>query len=419
MGGLCKWIETLLHVLLIHQNFSSPDEPGGTRHYELALYFVQQGHRFTIIAGNVCYLTGKRAVGKGLITEQVLNGVRVLRTYVYPALHRSFFWRVISFLSFMPTSIWAALRAGPVDLVIGTSPPIFQGVSAWLIATLRRCPFVLEVRDLWPEFAIDMGVVKNPVVIALSRWLERFLYDRAKHIIVNSPAYRDYLISKGIAGAKITLIPNGVDPQMFNPGECGEGIRQELGLNGQFVVSYAGALGAANDITTILQAADLVRDQRQIHFILVGDGKESQHLKEQATKLSLSNVTFTGALPKLDMPDILAASDACIATLKNIPMFGMTYPNKVFDYMAAGRPILLAIDGVIREVIETARAGIFVSPGDAKALAESVRYLADHPKEGSEMGRRGRSYVDKHFNRANHQRQFAECLERVANQTTV
>jgi glycosyltransferase involved in cell wall biosynthesis len=367
------------------------------------------------VASKLSYLTGERAgTGKGLFTEQDLSGVRVLRAYTYPALHRSFLWRIVSFISFMLTSVCAALKAGPVDIVMGTSPQIFQAVSAWLVASLRRRPFLLEIRDLWPEFAIDMGVLKNPVLIAISRGVEKFLYARATHILVNSPAYRDYLINKGIKEAKISLIPNGVDPNMFKPDSTGNRIRREFGLNGQFVVTYAGALGLANDIPTILQAAHYLRAQSKIQFLLVGDGKERHRLKEHAQKLSLSNVTFTGSRPKTDMTDILAASDACIATLKDISMFRMTYPNKVFDYMAAGRPILLAIDGVIREVVEAAQAGIYIQPGDPKSLAEAVRYLVDHREEAEAMSRRGRLYVEKYFNRADQSRQFILLLEKVA-----
>src|SRR5438552_11677426 len=148
----------MMRVLLIHQSFASPDEPGGTRHYELARHLTELGHRVTIVASDLSYLTGKRVFAKRkLISEQDLGGVRVLRAYTFPSLHRSFFWRAISFLSFMFTSVIGGLRAGPVDLVMGTSPPIFQAVSAWLVSLLRRRPFLLEVRDLWPEFAIGLG----------------------------------------------------------------------------------------------------------------------------------------------------------------------------------------------------------------------------------------------------------------------
>jgi lipopolysaccharide/colanic/teichoic acid biosynthesis glycosyltransferase len=376
---------------------------------------VQQGHRFSIVASDLNYLTGQRTVAqKGLVIEQDFDGVRVFRAYTYPSLHRSFSWRVVSFFSFMFTAIWAALLVGPVDLVMGTSPPIFQAVSAWMVAVLRRCPFLLEIRDLWPEFAIDIGVLRNPALIALSRWLERFLYARATHILVNSPAYRDYLVSKGVSAAKISLISNGVDPHMFNVDSKGGQLRQMWGLNGSFVVTYAGALGLANDIPTILGAASRLREQCNVHFLIVGDGKERSNLEALAQQLQLPNVTFTGAQPKSEMPEILAASDACIATLKNIPMFRTTYPNKVFDYMAAGRPTILAIDGVIRQVIEAANGGIFVPPGDDAVLAEAVQALNQDPQRAQVMGKAARAYVAKHFNRHQQAEQFAGLVQHLA-----
>jgi glycosyltransferase involved in cell wall biosynthesis len=403
----------MTRILLIHQAFVSPSEAGGTRHYELAQYLIRRGYPVTIVASNLSYLTGQRTVeGRGLVTEQVLDGVRVLRAYTYPSLHKSFVWRVISFLSFMVTAIWAGLRSGPIDLVMGTSPPIFQAFSAWVVAFWRRKPFLLEIRDLWPEFAIDMGVLKNPVLIQLSRGLERFLYARATHLVVNSPAYRDYLIAKGVSEAKISLIPNGVDVKMFDPAADGSAIRLELGLEGKYIITYAGALGLANDLTTVLRAAGELRDDPALHFLFVGDGKERARLEAQAQDQALPNVTFAGSRPKTAMPDLLAASDACLAILQDIPMFRTTYPNKVFDYMAAGRPTLLAIDGVIREVIEAAHGGIFVPPGDAGALAQAARDLSQDPQRGRQMGEAARAYVVEHFDRDQQAAQLISLVER-------
>ena len=403
-----------MHVLLIHQAFVSYYEAGGTRHMEFADCAVQNGCGFTVVASNLNYLSGKELHNrKGLVTREAHGAIKVFRTYVYPALHKSFVWRVISFMSFMFFSIWAALKAGPVDTVMGTSPPIFQAVSAWLVSEIRRKPFLLEIRDLWPDFAIDMGVLKNHVLIGLSKWLEKFLYCRATHILVNSPAYRDYLTTKGISSDKISLIPNGVDPDMFLPSENGHKVRKRYGLNGKFVVVYAGALGMANDISTILRAAKRLEARRDIHILLIGDGKERLKLEKMARELSLSNITFTGALPKSGMSEALCAADAAMATLMNIPMFGMTYPNKVFDYMAAGLPTILGIDGVIRGVVEDAGAGIFVPPGDDAALADAIRMLESQRDHARKMGELARSYVARHFNRRSQAKEFVQLLIRL------
>jgi glycosyltransferase involved in cell wall biosynthesis len=405
-----------VHFLLIHQAFAGTGDAGGTRHYELARCLAADGHRFTVVTSNLSYLTGRpRKTERYIGPEGWEDSVRVVRTWTLNALHRSFVWRVAAFLSFMVSSVVASLRVRNVDLVIGTSPPIFQAVAAWVVSVLKRVPFILEVRDLWPEFAIDMGVLSNPTLIRFSRWLEGFLYSRATQIIVNSPAYEKYLLERGVPEAKITVVPNGVDPSMFDTEEDGREYRRELAFGPQvFIATYAGALGMANDIPTILRAAKLLEGRGDIKFVLVGDGKERPNLEGMAAKMELSNVVFPGSVAKARMPGVLAASDACLATLMNIPMFKTTYPNKVFDYMAAARPTVLGIDGVIREVVESAGGGIFVPPGDPEALAEAVTRLADDRQAAREMGQRARAYVEQHFDRRQQSALFATVLERAA-----
>jgi glycosyltransferase involved in cell wall biosynthesis len=398
-----------MHILLIHQAFMTGDEAGGTRHYELARHLIQAGHRFTAVASMISYLTGRRHSGGDWLAQQQVEGITLYRSYTHPALHRSFVHRVASFLSFMVSSLLAGIRVRGVDVVWGTSPPIFQGITAWLLTRLKQVPFVFEVRDLWPAFAVDMGVLRNPILIWAAEWLECFLYRHADHLVVNSPAYVDHVWSKGVSVERVTLVSNGVETATFDPEADGAAVRREFGLDGRFVVLYAGAHGPANDLGIVLQAADRLRDRTDIAFVLVGDGKEKQNLVHQAEEMALSNVYFIPAQPKSRMPEFLAAADAGLAILKDIPMFTTTYPNKVFDYMAAGRPTILAIDGVIRQVVEAAKGGVFVPPGDPVALAETVRNLAGDRDRCLRMGRSARAYVEAHFERV----QQAEKLERV------
>jgi len=403
-----------MRILLINQAFVSPDEPGHTRHFEMAKFLQSRGHELVIVASDLNYQTGQRTVARtGVFAEQNFDGVRVLRSYIYPALHRSYFWRVISFFSFMFSSAWTALHARDVDLVMGTTPPIFQAVSAWFVAWMRRVPFLLEVRDLWPEFGVSMGVLKNPLVIALARWLEMFLYARATHILVNSPAYKEYMIGKGVLESKVTYIPYGTDVDMFNPSVDGSSIRAELGVDDKFVVLYAGALGQANDIDTILRAAKRLRDEDKIRFVLFGDGKERGRLGAEAERMKLSNVIFAGVRPKKEMPHVVASADVCLAILQDIPMFRTTYPNKVFDYMAAGRATILVIDGITRGLIESSSGGVFVQPGDDAMLAEKVLELSKDPKRVWEMGGNAREYLVKHLDRRDKLNETLELLTRL------
>jgi glycosyltransferase involved in cell wall biosynthesis len=403
-----------MKILLLNQAFVSPDEPGHTRHFEMAQYLRDHGHELVIVASDLNYQTGQRTIERhGLFTEQRIDGVRILRSYIYPTLHRSYFWRIISFFSFMFSSVWTALSVKDADLIMGTTPQIFQAVSAWFVAFVRNKPFLLEVRDLWPEFGVSMGVIKNPVVIALARWLEKFLYIRATHILVNSPAYKEYMVARGVPADKITYIPYGTDVDMFNPNVDGHSVRRKLGLEDKFVVLYAGALGQANDIYTVLCAAKHLNDENHIRFVFWGDGKERPNLQSEAERLKLENVIFAGVCPKKEMPFVIASSDVCLAILQNVPMFRTTYPNKVFDYMAAARATVLVIDGVIREVVESSRGGVFVEPGNDKLLAETILELSKDPKRVKQMGANARAYLVQHLDRRDRLDETLQLLQKL------
>jgi glycosyltransferase involved in cell wall biosynthesis len=253
------------------------------------------------------------------------------------------------------------------------------------------------------------------VLIALGRWLEKFLYARASHILVNSPAYRDYMIGRGVPGKKVTYIPYGTDVDMFNPQVDGLSIRAELGLQDKFVVLYAGALGQANDIDTILRAARRLKEADRIRFVLFGDGKERPRLQGEAERMKLSNVMFAGVRPKKEMPRVVASADVCLAILQDIPMFRTTYPNKVFDYMAAGRATVLAIDGVSRELIEVSGGGAFVQPGDDEMLAKTILELSNDPRRVRQFGLNARDYLVKHLDRRDKLNETLDLLTRLVN----
>ncbi|MGD0574166.1 MAG: glycosyltransferase family 4 protein [Anaerolineales bacterium] len=386
-----------MHILLIHQVFVRPEEPGGTRHFELAQHLVRSGHRVTILASSHNYQTGERVTR--VRRESLEPGLEIRHCWVAGSFTRSFSSRAIGFISFLVSSLATGLTVRNVDLIWGTSPPLLQVVTAWLLARLKRIPWVFEVRDLWPAFAIQVGVLKNPVLISASELLERFLYSRADQIVVNSPGFVRHILDRGGAQGRLAVVPNGADTRMFDPHADGRGFREEHGLTGKFVALYAGAHGLSNDLPVVLEAAARLRDDTRIALVLLGSGKEKPDLIQKAQRMQLKNVFFLPPVPKMEVPEALAAMDCGIAILKSIPLYGTTYPNKVFDYMAAGRPVVLAIEGEIRKVVEAAAAGIAVTPGDPQALACAIRKLADTPGEAREMGKRGRSFVESHFDR--------------------
>ncbi|MHB0924342.1 MAG: glycosyltransferase family 4 protein [Bellilinea sp.] len=400
-----------MHILLIHQAFSAMDEAGGTRHHEMARFLVASGNRVTIIASPVNYLTGEAREARipWQIREEPQPGITIIRTYTYPALHKSFVHRVLSFLSFMVSSFITGISVSKVDLVWGTSPPIFQGFTAWLVARLKGVPFLFEVRDLWPAFAVAVGVLKNRLLINLSERLERFLYRHADRVVVNSPGFISHVSQRG--ARKVELVPNGADPDMFVSSNSTKEFLRPHNLDGKFIAMYAGAHGLSNDLGVVIDAAAQLRDRENIQIVFVGDGKEKPNLITRATQMQLDNVTFLPSQPKNQMAAVLSAADACIAILKPIELYRTTYPNKVFDYMAAGKPVILAIGGVISNLVTDEGAGIVIPPGDPPALAQAIRVIADDQEMAQKMGEAGRNAVEQRYNRKNFSQQFARLLE--------
>lgn len=401
-----------MHILLIHQAFVTTGEAGGTRHIEFAKRLAARGHRVTIITSPVSYLSGESSLSGHFLwkKEQWAENIELCYCWTSSGMHKGFVPRVLAFFSFMFSSFFCALNVKHVDLVWGTSPNLFQGWTAWLSARCKRKKMLLEIRDLWPEFAIAMGALTNPTLIRMSRWLEKFLYDHADRIIVNSPGFIPYI--RDICGKTPKLVPNGADEAMFE-GANGDEFREKHGLKDKFVVMYSGAHGPANDLETVLQAAEILQDRDDIRFVFVGSGKDKPRLEALKDEKGLSNVLFVPPVSKDEIPAVMSAEDAGLAILKKLDMFKTTYPNKVFDIMACGDPVICQIDGVIREVVEENQAGVFAEPGDPRALADTVLQLAGDPENCRKMGENGRKAVREKFDRDTAARRLEEIFEEM------
>lgn len=394
-----------MHVLLIHQLFATGSEAGGTRHWELASRLAAKGDRVTVVAGTSNYMSGAPVPAASAPIPAASGpkpppGIAVVRPWM-PAfatrLRSSFAARVAGFAAFAASSFFAGLRVRDVDVVWGTTPPIFQAPSAWLLARLKRAPFVLEVRDLWPDFAVALGVLRNRAAVRAAKAMERFLYRRAATVVVNSPGFEDHVRTEGARA--VALVANGADPAPFERADRDRRAwRRKLGWEGRFVVLYAGAHGVPNDLEVVLDAATAAGPGNDL-FAFAGAGRDSDRLRRLARERGLDNVRFLGPRPKSEVPALLAAADLCVAILKPLPLFATTYPNKVFDYMAAGRPVLLAIDGVARKLVEEAGAGVFVPPGDSAALLKAVRAYGEDPERARREGKAGRAAVTARFHR--------------------
>jgi glycosyltransferase involved in cell wall biosynthesis len=297
------------------------------------------------------------------------------------------------------------------DVVICTSPPLTVGLTGAAMRAFHRRPMVFEVRDLWPETAIETGVLTSLPLIRLSYWLERLSYRSASWINVLTPAFRDALIHrKSVRPDRVSVITNAADLDTFRPAPKDNWVREKFGLRNKFIVMYVGAHGVANHLVQILEAARLLDEWTQIHFMLVGDGMQKAMLRRRAEEWGLSNVTLVDAVPKREIVDYVAAADLCTAVLRNLDVFKTVYPNKVFDYMSAARPILLGIDGVARELVEEANAGVFVPPEDPVAFAQAVRQLAADPRRCEQMGRAGLEFVTSRYAREHLADRFLDIL---------
>ena len=385
-----------MHVLIIHQIFVTPEEGGGTRHYELARYLVSKGHEVTVIASDIDYLSGKKKAR----SDETRDGIRILYARTLKAVHKNFVYRALSFLSFTVSSFIKALKVDNIDVVWGTSPPLFQSLAALMVAKLRGTPFVFEVRDLWIDFAEQLSVLSNRFVIRALKIVEGILYRSADKIIINSPGFEPFVAKHTTGGKEICLVPNGVITSDFDISDLGPmSFRKRYDMADKFIAIYLGNLGVANDIEMILDSAETLRGIDDMVIVLMGGGIRKDYFKDLIAQRGLSNVLLCDSMPKSEIPHILADVDVGIASLKNIPMFTTTYPNKVFDYMAAQKPTVLAIDGVIREVIELSCGGTYVPPGDSAALAAAIMKYYENPQLVTEHGGNAKKYVKEHFER--------------------
>lgn len=394
-----------MHILLVHQYFLGKKDAGGSRWNQFAKYWADRGHKVTVLAGTVHYASGKKPPeykGKFIVHEKERDNVDVLRCHVSESYNKSFLGRFWAYISFAFSTLWAGLfQTDECDVIICTSPPLTVGLTGWILSKLKRKPMVFEVRDLWPESAIDTGVLTNKWLIKLSYWLEKTSYKSACWVNVLTPAFETALTSrKNVRPSRISMIPNGADLDIIKPGPRDNWVRKEHGLDDCFVVTYVGAHGKANCLMQLLKAARILKQtEPEVRLMLVGDGMEKPMLIEIARKWQLDNVVFANSVPKDVIADYLNASDACTAVLKKIDTFKTVYPNKVFDYMSVKKPVILGIDGVARKLVEDADAGVYVEPENADAFAEVVSMLKNTPQIAEKYGQSGLEFVRANFAR--------------------
>jgi len=406
-----------MRILYLSQYF--PPEVGATqtRAYEMAAGLVRAGHHVTMIAEVPNHPSGVIPPEyRGKFYERVmLDGIEVIRVWVKASPVKNFRSRMAFYLSYMLMAILAGLFLArkKYAIIYATSPPLFVGAAGLALSYLRHIPFVFEVRDLWPESAVAMGELQNLRAVAWATKLEEACYRRARQIVVATDGICRRLLERGLAAGKLTFIPNGANIQIFQPQpEAGKQRRAELGLNGKFVVLYAGILGVAQGMETLAEAARLLIEHPEIHFLIIGEGPKKSELAALKEKLQLRNFTLLGEKPQKEMAGYFSAGEVALVPLRKLDLFNGALPSKMFEAWACACPVVLSVNGEARTVLENAQAGLHAEPEDAAAIAAAILQLKSDPITRRQMGKNGRRFVEENYSRE----RAAEKLEQLLTQ---
>lgn len=389
-----------MRILFLSHYFPPEVNAPANRTFEHARRWVAEGHAVTVVTGVPNHPRGVLFPGyqNRWVQEERMDGIRVIRTWMYLTPNRGFARRIANYVLFMLTAVLASLRAERPDVVVATTPQFFCGLAGWIVSRLRRRPFVLEVRDLWPESIVQLGQLREPRLIRALEALETALYRAAAGIVVNTRAFVDHVAGRGVARERIELVYNGVDPELFQPRPAVPEWLRRHGLEGRFVVSYMGTLGLAHGLGTLLDAVEELSDRPSVCLLLIGDGAERERLEAELGRRGLEDVRLLGLRPRSEIPDWIAASDLLLVLLRDLPVFRTVIPSKIFEFLAQERPVLLAAPrGEIRTLVEEAKAGYTIDPERPERLAEAIRQVMDDPEDAAARARNGRKWVLAHF----------------------
>lgn len=400
-GGAGTYVEVLMHILFLTDNFPPETNAPASRTHEHAREWVKAGHRVTVITCVPNFPKGK--VFKGyrnkLWQKEEIDGIEVIRVWSYITGNEGFLLRILDYQSYMVTSFLAALFIRRPDVVIGTSPQFFTAVAAWAVSAVKRRPFVFELRDIWPESIRAVGAMKSSRILDFFEKIELFLYRRARTIISVTHSFKTNLIERGIDGDKIQVVTNGVDLSKFSPRPKDPELLNELSLEGCFVTGYIGTHGMAHGLETLLNAARILQDDPEssdIRMLLLGHGATKANLIAQSERMGLKNVQFIDSVSKEEVSRYWSLLDVSIIHLRKSPLFQTVIPSKIFECMGMGIPILLGVGGEAAEIVESAKAGQIFEPEDAKALALRIRGLKATPQLTEELRRNGMSAAERY-----------------------
>lgn len=409
-----------MRILFISHYFPPEVNAPASRTHEHCRRWVADGHDVTVITGVPNHPAGVLFDGyeNRWIQEQTVDGIRVIRTWMLLTPNAGFLRRILNFVLFAITAVLASRRVRRPDVVIATSPQFFCGLAGAVVARLKRRPFVLEIRDLWPKSIVELDQLKDGPILRILEWLEAWMYRSADGVVVNTQAFIDHIVGFGVPRDRIELIYNGIDAGRFRPRPPDQSLREEHGLTGRQSVAYIGTLGLAHGLGTVIDAAERLRDRSDIVFLLIGDGAERDHLESAISERGLENVQLLGLQPREAMPAWIATIDVLLVCLRDLPVFETVIPSKIFEFLAQERPVIVTARGEIARMAREADVALVAEPENAEALANAIEHVSDHPDEAARRARAGREWVKKHFVRDELARRMMSFLETTVGRRT-
>ena len=404
-----------MKILFFSHYFPPEGNAPATRVFQMCRRWVKAGHEVQVITCAPNVPAGKVYEGyrNRLIQHAVMEGIRVTRVWTFLAPNKGAFRRTLNYLSYFLSASVAGLFAPKPDLVVATSPLFFCGWAGAVASRLRRLPFVLEIRDIWPESIVAVNAMKPGPAIRSVAWLEKRLYERAASIVTVGDGYRTRLIERGVPATKIAVITNGVDRETFFPRSPDDDLRAKFGLAGKFVCAYVGTIGMACGLDVVLRAAARLKElgRNDIAFMLVGDGAVRADLQQEAEKQELDNVIFAGLQPKPLIPALLATSNACLVHLRKQELFRTVLPSKLFEAAAMARPVILGVQGSAAELLAAMNGGICIEPENDEELVAALLRWADDPSLARRSGESACRYVQEHFDLDRLAAEYVSLLE--------
>ena len=407
-----------MRILFFSLYFPPEGNAPASRVHEISREWAKNGHSVTVITSHPNYPNGIIYDGyrNVLYKRETVDGIKVIRVWTFIAANKGVLLRIVNYLSYMITAVFAACFVKKPDIIIATSPQFFCGWAGVIISKLRKLPFILEIRDIWPDGITVHGVLTNKYISSFLEFLERKMYSAATCIVTVGKGYKHVLVTnKGLAAEDIFVLTNGADLDTYFPRPRNEQLKHRLALKSAFVCAYIGNIAMAQGLSIVNRAAKLLyhNNHRDITFLLVGDGVMRENIEKEAKEKKLNNVVFVGRQKKELIPQFYSIADACLVHLKKAELYKTTLPSKIFEICAMGKPVILGVEGDAADIIKAANAGICIQPENEVQLVEAVKELADNRSLAKQYGQSGRNYIIEHFDRKKLARDYLALIQKI------